>query len=68
MARVTIYFQDLKEPVQCRVWQAVQAELLSRGVVEPRQEGESATAFEERLQSEVDYYLNCYNFAHEYCA
>ena len=67
MAKVTIYFQDLKESVQCRVWQAVQAELLSRGVIEPRQEEESEKTFDERLQSEVDYYLNCYNFAHEYC-
>ena len=67
MAKVTIYFQDLKESVQCRVWQAVQAELLARGVIEPRQEEESEKTFDERLQSEVDYYLNCYNFAHEYC-
>jgi hypothetical protein len=67
MAKVIVYFQDLKESAQCRVRQAVQAELFARDVVEPQQEGESETAFEERLQSEVDYYLNCYNFAHEYC-
>lgn len=67
MAKVTIHFQDLKESVQCRVWQTVQAELLARGVVQPRQEEESESSFQARLQSEVDYYISCYNFAHEYC-
>jgi len=67
MPQVTVYFQDLKEPVQCRLWQSLQTELLSRGLVEPRQEDESEAAFQARLQSEVDYYLNCYNFTHEYC-
>ena len=67
MAKVIVYFQDLKESVQCRVWQTVQSELLARGVVQPRQEDESESSFQARLQSEVDYYINCYNFAHEYC-
>ena len=67
MAKVTIQFQDLRESVQCRVWQAVQAELMARGVVLPREEEESDSSFQARLQSEVDYYLSCYHFAHEYC-
>jgi hypothetical protein len=67
MPTITIYFQDLKESSQCRLWQAVQAELLSRGLVEPRQEGESEAAFQARLQEAADDYINTRNFAQEYC-
>ena len=67
MATITIHFQDLKESSQCRLWQAVQAELLSRSLVQPRQEGESESAFQARLQEAIDCYLNTRNLAHEYC-
>ena len=67
MPKITIYFQDLKESVQCKMWQAVQDELLARGTVEPRQEDEDETAFNERLQEAVDHYLNCHNIAQELC-
>ena len=68
MSRITIQFQDLSERAQCRVWQAMQSELLARGTIQPRQDWESDRSFNERLQSEVDYYLTCYHFAHEYRA
>ena len=65
MTKITIHFQDLKEPVQCKVWQDVQTDLLARGIVEPQQEDEDETAFSERLQEAVDHYINCRNFAQE---
>ena len=67
MAKLTIYFQDLKESSQCQLWQALQAELLAQGLVEPRQEYESETAFQARLQEEIDYYINTHNFSQEFC-
>lgn len=62
----TIYFQDLKEDVQGKLWQAVQKELLARGDIEYRREEESEEEFTLRLQEEIDYYINCHNFAHEF--
>ena len=67
MTKITIHFQDLKEPVQCKVWQAVQDELLARGTIEPRQTDEPEAVFNERLQEEIDHYINCHNFAQELC-
>lgn len=67
MPAITIYFQDLKESSQCRLWQAVQTKLLAQGLVELRQEGESEDVFEARLQEAVDDYINTHNLAHEFC-
>ena len=67
MITTTIYLQDLKEAVQCRIWQNVQNELLAQGLIEPQQEDETDEAFDQRLQEQVDYYLNCHNTAQEIC-
>ena len=45
MTKTTIYFQDLKEQAQCRIWQAVQDKLLVQGLIEPRQDDESEDEF-----------------------
>ena len=66
MPKINIYFQDLKEPAQCQLWQAVQEQLLSRCTIEPRQEDESEEAFTQRLHEEVDHYINTHNLAHEF--
>lgn len=66
MVKTTIYFQDLKESVQCRIWQAVQNKLLATGRVEPRHVDESEEAFQARLQDAIDFYLNSHNIAQEY--
>ena len=65
MSGITVRFQELSERAQCRVWQAMQSELLARGTVQPRQQWESERSFNERLQPEVGYYLACYHFAHD---
>ena len=67
MTKITIYFQDLKEPIQGRLWQAVQNQLLSQGLVEPQQEDENNEAFEQRLQEAADHYINTHNAAQEFC-
>jgi len=35
MTKTTIHFQDLKEPAQGKIWQAVQDELLARAALNP---------------------------------
>ncbi|PIT98375.1 MAG: hypothetical protein COT71_01030 [Candidatus Andersenbacteria bacterium CG10_big_fil_rev_8_21_14_0_10_54_11] len=67
MTKTTIHFQDLKEPAQGKIWQAVQDELLATGGIEPQQPDEDEAAFNDRLQEAVDHYLNCHNFAQEFC-
>ena len=66
MVITKIYLQDLKESVQCRIWQSVQDRLLATGRVEPRQSDESEADFQDRLQEEIDYYLNTHNVAQKY--
>lgn len=66
MTTTIIYFQDLNEPAQGRIWQAVQDDLLATGTIEPRQEDELEEAFNSRLQEAIDYYLNCRNVAQEF--
>ena len=67
MHTFTIYFQDLKADTQNRIWQEVQRNLLARGDIAYREEDESEAAFEQRLLEETDHYLNCHNFANEFC-
>jgi len=67
MTKTTIYFQDLKEQAQCRIWQAVQDELLSQGGVEPIRENENQEEFNDRLQEAIDHHINCRNLAQEFC-
>ena len=66
MIKTTIYFQDLKESAQCRLWQIVQDELLAQGMVEPKQDDESEEAFNNRLQEAIDHHINCRNRAQEF--
>ena len=66
MPKINIYFQDLKEPTQCRIWQAVQDELLAQGIVEPKQKNENQEEFNNRLQEAIDHH-NCRNLAQEFC-
>tara|TARA_B100000315_G_scaffold146425_1_gene135358 strand:+ start:792 stop:998 length:207 start_codon:yes stop_codon:yes gene_type:complete len=67
MIKINIFFQDLKEDTQGKVWQVVQKELLSRGEVEYKQEDETEEEFSQRLEEETDYYINCHNLANEFC-
>ena len=66
MTKTNIFFQDLKEPAQCRIWQAVQDELLATETIEPRQEDETEDEFNNRLQEAIDHHINCRNSAHEF--
>jgi hypothetical protein len=66
MIKTTILFQDLKEPVQCRIWQAVQDHLLATGTIEPRQANETEDEFNYRLQEAIDHHINCNNLAQEF--
>jgi len=66
MIKTTILFQDLKEPAQCRIWQAVQNNLLATGTIEPKQEDETEEAFNGRLQEAIDYHINCNNLAQQF--
>ncbi len=66
MTKTTILFQDLKEPVQCRIWQAVQDNLLATGTIEPKQEDESEDEFNDRLQEAIDHRINGNNLAQEF--
>ena len=67
MTTTKIYFQDLKEQAQCRIWQTVQDELLSTGTIEPKQEDETEDEFNDRLQEAIDHHINCRNLAQEFC-
>jgi len=66
MIKTTILFQDLKEPTQCRIWQAVQNNLLATGTIEPKQEDETEDEFNSRLQEAIDYHINCNNLAQQF--
>jgi hypothetical protein len=66
MTKTNIFFQDLKESAQCRIWQAVQNELLAQEIVEPKQENETEEQFEARLQEAIDQHINCRNTAQEF--
>ena len=66
MIKTNILFQDLKEPAQCRIWQAVQDNLLATGTIEPKQEDESEDEFNDRLQEAIDHRINGNNLAQEF--
>lgn len=66
MVSVNIFFQDLNHDAQGRLWGAVQRELLARREVEYRGEEETEEEFQQRLQEEIDRYINCHNFANEF--
>ena len=66
MIKTTILFQDLKEPTQCRIWQAVQDDLLATETIEPKQEGETEDEFNDRLQEAIDHHINGNNLAQEF--
>lgn len=63
MVKIDIFYQDLNELVKQAIWQAVRDELLARREVEYRQEDETEEEFQQRLEEEVDHYINCHNFA-----
>lgn len=66
MVKINIYYQDLNQDAQDEVWQKVQNELISNGEVEYRNEDETEDEFQDRLNEEIDYYINCHNFANEF--
>lgn len=66
MIKINIYLEDLKEEKQDEVWEAIQKELLARRDVEYRDENETEEQFRDRLNEEIDYYINCHNFANEF--
>ena len=66
MIKTFIHFQDLKEPTQCRIWQAVQDNLLATGTIEPKQEYETEDEFNSRLQEAIDHHINGNNLAQEF--
>ena len=66
MTKTTIYFQDLKEQAQCRIWQAVQDKLLATETIESKQEDETEDEFNDRLQEAIDHHINCRNLAQEF--
>lgn len=66
MVKINIYYQDLNQDAQDEVWQKVQNELISSGEVEYRNEDETEDEFQNRLNEEIDYYINCHNFVNEF--
>jgi len=66
MVKLNVFFQDLNEDAQAKLWQAVQRELLASGKVEYRTEDETEEEFQQRLQEEIDHYINCHNLANEF--
>lgn len=66
MAKIIIYFQDLKDETRDEIWQTVREELIDNGDIEPRREDETEAEFEERVLGEVDDYINRHNFANEF--
>lgn len=58
---IPVYFQDLSEQWQLLIWEEARSMLLASGWVEPRQEDETASAFERRVFEAVDHYLNTHN-------
>ncbi len=67
MVKLKVFFQDLNYEAQSRFWQAVERQLLGSGEVEYRGEDETEEEFHSRLQEAIDHYINCHNFANEFC-
>jgi len=66
MVKLNVFFQDLNQDAQARLWQGVQRDLLASGEVEYRGEDETEEKFQERLQEAIDHYINCHNLANEF--
>ena len=60
-----IYFDDLSAATQEAIWDAVREALLEQGDV-VREEDEDLDAFGQRLQEEIDHYINTHNMANTY--
>lgn len=60
----TIYFQDLNEETQRKVWNLVEMALIEEGIV--REDGETDEAFLQRVGEETDHYINTHNVANEF--
>lgn len=66
MVSINLFFDDLNFDAQSRLWRAVQRELLNRRAVEYRDEDESEEDFQQRLQEEIDDYINRHNQSNEF--
>jgi hypothetical protein len=66
MVKLNIFYEDLKQDTQSKIWQQVQKELLARAMVDYREEDETEEGFQARLEEETDHYINCHNFANEF--
>lgn len=66
MARIIIYFQDLKDEAQDEIRQAVRDEFIAEGELEPRRENETQEDFEERLGEVIEDHINRNNFSNEF--
>ena len=66
MVKLNIFFQDLNDETQWRLWQTVEKELLARGEVEYKEEDETEDEFKRRLHEAVDDYINRHNQANEF--
>lgn len=56
-----VYFQELGEPLQLALWEDLRSTLLASGWIEPREEDETESAFEQRVFEAVDTYLGTHN-------
>lgn len=66
MVKINIYYQDLNQDAQTEIWQKVQNEFISSGMIEYKNEDETEEEFNARLYEAVDDYINCHNFANEF--
>lgn len=66
MVKINIYFQDLSQDCQDEIWQKVQNEFISSGMVEYKEEDETEEEFNARLTETIDDYINCHNLANEF--
>lgn len=66
MVKINIYYQDLNQDAQEEIWQKVQNEFISSGIIEYGDEDETEEDFNARLSETIDDYINCHNFANEF--
>ena len=66
MTEIKIYFNDLAETAQEKLWENLQKALVENGEVSPQGTHETEREFLDRLWEQTDYYLNTNNFANRF--
>jgi len=66
MTEIKIYFNDLAENTQEKLWENLQKALVENGEVSPQGTLETENEFLDRLWEQTDHYLNTNNFANRF--